>query len=386
MKMKLFVCHASEDKDTFVRSLASALRSAAIDVWYDEYSLKLGDSLAKSIDKGLTECDSGIVVLSPYFFSKNWPQKEYSALITGDKKLIPILHGITYDEVKQKSLLLTDPIGTNSSLLLPKLVEKIKGRLMEWSVPDLKIFAPTGIQQLDQILGGGIRRHSSIVIEGPKSIGKTTLGIQIQKAALERGEAALFISYSEEPLEIIHAFIRAGCSIEDFIKKGTFRILDNYSSIIGITEKETMDGLHEYAKGIIHADPHDVDKYKEKHDSVLNELEKTGKTSVNVIDSTNARYELFGGKHSDTKESDKYFRKFKARGSMQGIGIHIVQDVEHNANLLPLLGNLEHGVIRMRFENDEIIGQKRYLQVKGIDYADSRWHEFAITNNKINVF
>jgi hypothetical protein len=41
---KVFISHASEDKDGFVRSLAQVLNSVGIDVWYDEYSLKAGDS------------------------------------------------------------------------------------------------------------------------------------------------------------------------------------------------------------------------------------------------------------------------------------------------------------------------------------------------------
>lgn len=47
------ICHASEDKGTFVRPLANALRDRNVEVWYDEFSLKLGDSIRRSLDKGL---------------------------------------------------------------------------------------------------------------------------------------------------------------------------------------------------------------------------------------------------------------------------------------------------------------------------------------------
>jgi hypothetical protein len=49
----VFISHTSKDKDLFVRPLAVALQSLGVSVWYDEFSLHLGDSLSKSIDKGL---------------------------------------------------------------------------------------------------------------------------------------------------------------------------------------------------------------------------------------------------------------------------------------------------------------------------------------------
>lgn len=39
--------HASEDKEDFVRHLAKNLSNAGCRVWYDEFELKLGDSLRK---------------------------------------------------------------------------------------------------------------------------------------------------------------------------------------------------------------------------------------------------------------------------------------------------------------------------------------------------
>ncbi|MGB7062338.1 MAG: toll/interleukin-1 receptor domain-containing protein [Candidatus Zixiibacteriota bacterium] len=52
MKKKLFISHASEDKDDFVRPLAEAL-SRDFDVWYDEHQLVVGCSLLEEISKGL---------------------------------------------------------------------------------------------------------------------------------------------------------------------------------------------------------------------------------------------------------------------------------------------------------------------------------------------
>src|SRR2546425_6532280 len=99
----IFVCHASEDKDSFVRPLAEALACLGLHVWYDEFSLKVGDSLSASIDKGLAGSAFGIVVLSPAFIGKPWPEHELRGLVTRDvhegNVILPIWHGVTLEDV-----------------------------------------------------------------------------------------------------------------------------------------------------------------------------------------------------------------------------------------------------------------------------------------------
>ena len=91
----VFICHASEDKDDFVRPLAGGLEQRGLRVWFDESTLRVGDSLRESIDHGLNRSRFGIVVLSPHFFSKQWPQNELNGLATreagGLKVILPRL-------------------------------------------------------------------------------------------------------------------------------------------------------------------------------------------------------------------------------------------------------------------------------------------------------
>jgi len=77
----VFISHASEDKDDFVRPLANELLNRGIRVWYDESTLKWGDSLRRKIDQGLARSRYGIVILSSAFFVKNWPQYELDGLV-----------------------------------------------------------------------------------------------------------------------------------------------------------------------------------------------------------------------------------------------------------------------------------------------------------------
>ena len=81
MLYDLFICHASEDKDDFVRPLAENLRANHLDVWYDEFSLIPGRSIRQAIDLGLAKSRFGIVVLSTNFFNKEWPQWELDGLV-----------------------------------------------------------------------------------------------------------------------------------------------------------------------------------------------------------------------------------------------------------------------------------------------------------------
>ena len=129
-KHDLFISHASEDKDDFVRPLATALASFGLEVWYDETTLKLGDSLRQSIDRGLANSRYGVVVLSTSFFSKNWPQYELNGLVAremnGVKVILPIWHKVTKDEVLRYSPTLADKIALNSAVhSVAEIAEKV---------------------------------------------------------------------------------------------------------------------------------------------------------------------------------------------------------------------------------------------------------------------
>lgn len=114
----VFISHASEDKESLVRPLAVALAQNGFKVWYDEFELKIGDSLSKSIDHGLANSSYGIVVLSRAFFSKNWPQYELEGLtarqMVGEKVVLPIWHGITREDILRYSPPLADRLAIDS--------------------------------------------------------------------------------------------------------------------------------------------------------------------------------------------------------------------------------------------------------------------------------
>ena len=115
----VFISHATEDKDDVVRPLAQALIDQNLRVWYDEFELRIGDSLRRKIDAGLAQSRFGIVVLSHAFFQKNWSQYELDGLVTremaGEQVILPLWHRITKEEIISHSPSLADKIARNTS-------------------------------------------------------------------------------------------------------------------------------------------------------------------------------------------------------------------------------------------------------------------------------
>jgi hypothetical protein len=127
-----FISHASEDKEGFVRELAEALRAKGANVWYDEFTVKVGDSLRRTIDRGLANSTFGVVVFSENFFKKEWTNKELDGLVAletqGQTRILPIWHKVSKDEVARYSPSLADKVALNTSL---KSISEIADNLME---------------------------------------------------------------------------------------------------------------------------------------------------------------------------------------------------------------------------------------------------------------
>jgi hypothetical protein len=125
----VFISHASEDKDELARPLAEALQSNGLRVWYDAYTLKMGDNLRKTIDRGLNGSTYGIVILSKAFFAKDWPQKELDGLFArernGKNVILPIWHGLTKEEVEKYSPMLAGRYAAKSEAGMSEIVKMV---------------------------------------------------------------------------------------------------------------------------------------------------------------------------------------------------------------------------------------------------------------------
>jgi predicted RNA-binding Zn-ribbon protein involved in translation (DUF1610 family) len=154
----VFISHASEDKDDFVRPLAEALRSLGVSVWYDEFSLRLGDSLRESIDKGIAHSRRGVVMLSRAFFAKRWPQEELNGLWAREVEegsiILPVWLDVTKADVTAVSPMLANRVAVKTVGLD---AEDVALQLLAEIRPDLYAKHPQA--ELEKILSGEATRE-----------------------------------------------------------------------------------------------------------------------------------------------------------------------------------------------------------------------------------
>jgi len=136
----LFISHASEDKADVARPLTDMLQAKGLMVWYDDYTLRIGDSLRRAIDDGLAKSRYGVVVLSPHFMSKNWPQRELNGLLSMESveidRILPVWHNVTAEDVKRFSLILAGRKGISTDSGMDQVAAKILQRVCSYRITD----------------------------------------------------------------------------------------------------------------------------------------------------------------------------------------------------------------------------------------------------------
>ncbi|BAZ27056.1 hypothetical protein NIES4073_79720 [Kalymmatonema gypsitolerans NIES-4073] len=125
----VFISHAAEDKEEFVRPLAEELQKRGYSVWYDEFSLSWGDNLSSSIDKGISQSKFGIIVLSRNFFKKTWTKRELETFVskevTSGKVILPIWHQVSREDVLAFSPTLADKLALKSSQGIDYIISEL---------------------------------------------------------------------------------------------------------------------------------------------------------------------------------------------------------------------------------------------------------------------
>lgn len=106
-----FLSYARIDGGEVASRLRDELESLGVAVWFDEVAIIPGRSQSLQMDAGLRKARSGIAVLTPaYLTGRFWTERELGALLN-KSTLIPVLHNVTFDDVKQYSGILPDLAG-----------------------------------------------------------------------------------------------------------------------------------------------------------------------------------------------------------------------------------------------------------------------------------
>lgn len=114
----VFLCHAWDDRKEAAKELHDLLEAAGVSVWFSEKDVLLGSTLLREIDKGLVKSRVGIVLVTPALLRRvqgeGIADKELSALLARDL-LVPIVHGTTYEALRDVSPLLGSRSGLSTA-------------------------------------------------------------------------------------------------------------------------------------------------------------------------------------------------------------------------------------------------------------------------------
>lgn len=134
-----FISHDSADKDEIARPLALRLQQRVCPVWFDEFTLRTGDSLREKIEKGLKETAKCIVILSPSFLAnKRWAKVEFDSIFTREiieqqNVFLPVWHNVSPKDVYEYSPSLANRKGIDWALGLEEVSRRLYGIISEAS-------------------------------------------------------------------------------------------------------------------------------------------------------------------------------------------------------------------------------------------------------------
>lgn len=106
-KYDVFISHANQDKLDYVDSLYVTIRRLGINIFYDSEVISWGDNWKQTILDGTAQSEFAIIIISENFFGREWTERELEELLkrqneTGQKIVLPLLHNISLDMLKEK--------------------------------------------------------------------------------------------------------------------------------------------------------------------------------------------------------------------------------------------------------------------------------------------
>lgn len=117
-----FISHDSRDQDAIARPLAIELVGLRCPVWFDEFSLNVGDRLRESIERGIQEARKCVLVLTPNFLSNTgWTRAEFDAVFTREMVeradvVLPVWSDVTAAQVYEYSPTLANRVAVQWTL------------------------------------------------------------------------------------------------------------------------------------------------------------------------------------------------------------------------------------------------------------------------------
>jgi circadian clock protein KaiC len=233
------------------------------------------------------------------------------------------------------------------------------------SPPQETRLAATGIEGLDDILGGGFRPNRLYLVEGVPGSGKTTLSLQFLHEGVRRGEAVLYITLSETLEELQEVAASHGWSLEGI----TVRELVPSESSLHPEEQYTM--FH----------PADVE-LSETTKTILSDVERIKPARV-VFDSL-SELRLLAGNPLRYRRQILALKQFFAG---RHCTVMLLDDLTSSDRDLQVQ-SIAHGVLLLEQLNPEYGAERRRLRVvkyRGVKFRGG-YHDYTIVRGGLVVF
>ena len=102
---RIFISYSSEDTK-FVDDLVHNLQLRSVDVWYDKYEIKIGDSIVEKISDGLGSSDWLLICLSKASVNSKWVRQELNAAVALTVKRGAFILPVLIDAVEVPTILI----------------------------------------------------------------------------------------------------------------------------------------------------------------------------------------------------------------------------------------------------------------------------------------
>lgn len=228
-----------------------------------------------------------------------------------------------------------------------------------------KDFISTGIPGLDHILGGGLTKERLYLLEGDPGAGKTTMAIQFLIEGAKQGEKVLYITLSENEIELravaqAHGFSLEGVTIHEVIQ-----------------DTNLLDPAEQYTA--LH--PSEVE-LGETNNLILEMIEQMNPTRV-VLDSL-SELQLLSGNPLRYRRHVLGLKQYFANRSCTAL----LLDDKSSVRLDLQVRSIAHGVISLQHFGSDYGAERRVVRIlkyRGIDYRRGP-HDYSIVTGGIVVY
>ncbi|MDQ2784126.1 MAG: AAA family ATPase [Chloroflexota bacterium] len=99
----------------------------------------------------------------------------------------------------------------------------------------------SGVESLDELMGGGILAGDSVLVSGPSGTGKSVLGAQFIATGVRAGEPGVIAVFEEHPTEYMLRARSLGFDLEEMVARDDLRII--YLRPLDLSPDETLQAI-----------------------------------------------------------------------------------------------------------------------------------------------